>query len=163
MSTFDRALGLVMDLEGGYSNRPLADDPGGETLWGLSRRYNPDMPWPPTKDQAADRYRTHYWNAIQGDLLPWPVALVLFDAAVQHDPVTAIKLLQGALRVLADGVLGPHTRAALNTRSPLDVAEEIIARRMIYYPELPNWGANALGWARRLVTVHREVLRTWAT
>lgn len=160
MSDFERALRFVLDVEGPPSNRPLADDPGGETVYGLARRYNRDMdPWPPTQAQAAERYRVRYWDAIQGDLLPWPVSLVVFDAAVQHAPVTAVQLLQAALRIVADGVLGPATRAALRASAPLEVAEEVIARRGVYYPSLETWAANGLGWSRRLVSLHREALR----
>lgn len=158
--SFARALAFLLrpEIEGGYSNRPLKDDPGGETLWGISRRYNPDLPWPPTHEQVVKRYRDRYWDAIQGDRLPWPVSLAAFDAAVQHAPRDAILLLQLSLRVVADGVLGPQTRAALQAQGALEVAEELIARRAVYYPTLDNWKANALGWSRRLVALHRACL-----
>jgi lysozyme family protein len=39
-TAFDRALARLLEIEGGYVNDP--DDPGGETCWGISRRFHPD-------------------------------------------------------------------------------------------------------------------------
>lgn len=43
MSDFARVLAFVFDVEGIHGDRPPEDDPGGDTWFGLSRRYNPGM------------------------------------------------------------------------------------------------------------------------
>lgn len=157
MTAFDRALRFVLGVEGEHS-APRPGDPH-DTWYGLARTWNQDLPWPPTRAQAAARYRERYWDPIQGDLLPWPVSLVLFDAAVQHDPHDAIEFLQAALGVRVDGILGPATREALRRRDIDAVVDEIIARRHVYYPTLATWPSNRLGWMRRMAALHREAMR----
>lgn len=166
--SLDRALAFLFrpEIEGEHS-APRPGDPH-DTWYGLARTWNQDMDWPPTREQAAQRYRERYWDPIQGDRLPWPVSLVVFDAAVQHGvrgnrnrpgDLGAIEFLQQALGVQADGIIGPATRQALAQRDPGNVADEVIARRLVYYPTLPSWSVNRLGWMRRLVALHREAIR----
>ena len=78
---FDRAFGFLMKWEGGYVNDP--NDPGGETNWGISKRIFPDMDIKNlTKDQALKIYKQFYWDRVDGDNLPWPLDLIVFDTAV---------------------------------------------------------------------------------
>lgn len=153
---FERSLRFLLreDIEGVHS----APRPGDQhdTWFGLARTWHRDMPWPPTREQAAARYLERYWLPVRGDELPWPVCLVLFDGAVQHDPRDSIKRLQEALGLKADGVLGPVTLAAVRKADPVELAKEVVARRMLYYWTLDNLEENDHGWARRLVDLVHE-------
>lgn len=92
-SSFNNAVNKVFTLEGGYvasdgkSNAP--------TNFGINQRANPDIDVKNlTKDQAAQIYKTRYWDAIGGDQLPPKTAEIAFDAAVNQGVDYARKLLQ---------------------------------------------------------------------
>jgi len=162
VTAFDFAVEKVLNIEGVHDQ---GDAVGGDTWYGISRKAHQDIiPWPPSREQAITIYRTSYWDLVRGDEMPPPIALVVFDAAVQHGVRDAIRFLQEALNYMAgarltvDGDLGPLTLAAVRGALPSRVAAEILARRGIYYPTLPNWEDNKLGWSRRLFTVHRAAL-----
>ena len=40
-TTFDEIIEQVLEHEGGYVNDP--DDPGGETKFGIAKKFNPDV------------------------------------------------------------------------------------------------------------------------
>ncbi len=153
MSNFARALEVVLHHEGGYVNHP--NDPGGETIYGISRRSHPDV-WAkgrPTLEDAKRIYHRDYWLPIKADSLPFPVALMVFDTAVNAGNRRAAILLQRALRVTADGSIGPVTLAAANRADTRMLVNHIAAERIVFNSGLSNWGSFGLGWSRRVVDV----------
>jgi lysozyme family protein len=119
MANFDRALQRILTNEGGYVNH--ADDPGGETYCGVSRRYHPDWEgWVrideykaasefpyilhsdrPLKNMVRDFYTQTYWAPVGGDtILYQPLAEELVDIAVHMGVKRAVKYLQRGLNVL---------------------------------------------------------------
>jgi lysozyme family protein len=150
---FDTAFDRLLGFEGGYSNNPA--DPGGETMWGVTRRvalqegYSGDMHFLP-RDTAKAIYRKRYWNAVQADSLPDAVRYDLFDAAVNSGVAQAVKWLQRALDIGEDGVMGPHTIAAAQNADGLRVAVRMNAVRLDFMTSLPTWGSFGRGWARRI-------------
>ncbi len=59
MSDFQIAVNLVLNHEGGYVNNP--SDPGGETNFGIAKRWHPDLDIRNlTKDQASVIYQQQY-------------------------------------------------------------------------------------------------------
>jgi len=125
---FNTALAFAFRFEGQVSNDP--DDHGGLTVYGLSERHHPDVckkalaafnqgNHASAKQIAAEVYQKHYWKKIKADLLDPPVAIALFDCAVNLGPKKAVKLLQTALNrigadVDVDGLMGPATLGAAN-------------------------------------------------
>ena len=88
--SFNIALGFVLRHEGGYVNDPA--DPGGETNFGISKRYHPredikNM----TAKRAGEIYLEEYWIR-DCDMLPFPKDMIFFDTFVNmgHDDATAI-------------------------------------------------------------------------
>jgi lysozyme family protein len=80
---FDRSITFVLQSEGGYTCDP--DDPGGETRWGISKRAYPDLDIKAlTMEQAKEIYLRDYWQKAGCDALPWPLDLIVFDAAVNQ-------------------------------------------------------------------------------
>ena len=124
-------------------------DPGGQTCWGISRRYHPGWPgWQlvdagTTSGQDLERavsafYRVEYTELWA--LLPERVREVAVDTAVNMGHVYAVQCLQDALCRLAgskyvsiDGKLGPQTAAAIKTVDPSALAFTMAAIRMAEY------------------------------
>lgn len=156
-ATFQRAVARVLAAEGGYVNDP--HDPGGETNYGISRRSYPteDIAGM-TPDRATAIYHRDYWTAVRGDELPAPVAIVLFDCAVNQGVRTAIRFLQAACRVEEDGVLGPATLAAVRAADAKGLAGRFLRRRVIGYSTLAGWERYRASWVQRCFDAHRAAL-----
>ena len=89
------------------------------------------------------------------------MALLVFDAAVNSGPDRAIKWLQTALHIAADGVVGPVTIAAARQSSGNGAVllAEYQAQRLLFLTGLPTWRVFGLGWTRRICTIQFEALR----
>ena len=168
MDDFAHCLAFTLVVEGGYSDNPA--DPGnwtggqtgiGElrgTKFGVSAAAYPNLDIANlTEAAAADIYRRDFWQPLQGDTLPLPVALVSFDAAVNAGLHHAILWLQQAAGCTADGVLGPATIAAAKSGDALRVAREALVRRIDFYARLPGWANFGLGWSRRVIALAGEL------
>ena len=150
-SNFDKAFELVIGEEGGYVNDPR--DPGGETKYGIAKRYHPKVDIAAlTLSQAKDIYRRDYWEPAQIDLLPWAVAYVFFDAVVNMGLNTASKLMQEALGEVPDGIIGPRTRAAMIAQgNDIELVVRFQAERGLYYASRGHFDRFGRGWLRRVV------------
>lgn len=93
-SDFESIFRHVLKVEGGY----VANDAGkGETNMGINKSANPDLDIKGmTVDKARQVYKQRYWNAIGGDSLPPQVRAIAFDAAVNHGPSFANKIIAQA-------------------------------------------------------------------
>ena len=79
--SFNKGFILIVGLEGGYSNDP--NDPGGETKFGISKRYNPDVDVKNlTLEGAKQIYLERYWIPAGCDDVPYPMDICLFDGFV---------------------------------------------------------------------------------
>lgn len=149
----ETALTRLHGHEGAYSNHP--DDPGGETMWGVTKRVAEahgyhgnmrDMTW----EQACTIYRKAYWDKAQISRFPEGIQFQLFDAAVNHGIGNAIRFLQRAVGVADDGIVGPVTRHAVNEAATLDVLINFNAERLEFYTRLSTFGTFGRGWTRRV-------------
>jgi lysozyme family protein len=163
MDVFDQAFAFVVGHEGGFAANQA--DPGnwtggrcgaGEcrgTNWGISAAAYPDLDIQAlTELQAKEIYRRDYWDHAGCAALPPPLALLVFDAAVNNGVGRAVRWLQAALGVAQDGVIGPATLAAIAARAGQGAAlcAEFQARRLAFMAGLPTWRTFGAGWARRL-------------
>lgn len=171
---FAQIMPRVLVHEGGKSNDPR--DPGGRTNQGITQRTY--SAWKRnnggqagvvydvfnmTPDERDAIYRTQYWNAVQGDLLPAGVDYAVFDGAVNSGPLQAIKWLQRALGIEADGVLGHQTLDALSADPDNDkLVERISDRRLAFMQALTTWKTYGPGWTTRVLNVE-QVSEAWAT
>lgn len=157
---FEFCIEHVRLMEGGKVDR--ASDPGGPTNHGITQQLLdavqgllPDLPRTVgalTWDEAKRIYRHHFWPAVRGDDLPLGYALVTLDAAVNHGPRRAIRFLQLALGVTADGWIGAGTLAAAHARQTIEVLEECMARRTYFFMLQDSIDDEyGLGWARRVM------------
>ena len=169
MSTFDRALAFVLAREGGYVNDP--DDPGGATNLGITQRTYDNhraqlgMPLRNVRnlglEEAADIYRM-YWLRGRCSRLPAAIAFAHFDACVNHGVAAAARLLQAALGVEVDGVIGKNTVEAAGKRKPEEVVLQMISRREALYDAIvensPSQAKFRKGWHNRLVLLEEAAL-----
>jgi lysozyme family protein len=157
VNLFDYALNLVLKHEGGYVNDPA--DPGGETIYGISRRHHPEA-WAagrPSKAQASLIYRRDYWDRLRCDELPAPVAVLLFDTAVNCGNKRAVQFLQRAISVADDGVLGSVTIGRCRTMDAHTIAQQLADQRMAHYRALSTFGRFGKGWSNRVDDVLEEI------
>ena len=160
---FEKALDFVLDAEGGYTV-----DSGGPTNLGVTKttydEYNrlkgkaKKSVESITRSEAVDVYKTLYWDKIKSDRFVSPLAVTMFDTAVNYGVGGAVKFMQRVLGISADGVWGSKTEAAyvakeksLNTK---DTALRIIKLRYDGRPTLggrynPNGSDNLNGWRNR--------------
>ncbi len=166
MTRFDAAAAIVIGSEGPRSNDPR--DSGGLTVFGHDQASWPDLlaRVPPavraqlprsvddlTRDQATLAYRAGYWDFVRGDDLPAPLALALFDAAVNQGLGWAPAAFQSVLGVAVDGDIGPVTVAAATGASTLDALGAFAWRRDQRYRQAANWSDYGHGWITRLMRV----------
>ncbi len=155
-SVFEQAVGFVLKdrIEGGYAND--ARDPGGETNFGISKRAHPGVNIRElTRDGAIAIYKADYWDKVGCDDLPPRIAVALFDAAVNQGPGIAVKLLQKALGVTADGIVGPLTVAAAERADEGELVVQFLGWRLRRYAFTANASTYMRGWANRVLYLQR--------
>lgn len=153
MSNFDKCIDFILKHEGGYVNHP--DDPGGETNFGIAKRAYPSLDIKNlTVKQAKEIYYKDYWLKLKCDQMPLPVALMVFDSGVNQGLSASAKILQRALRILDDGVIGNKTLDAIELSKPSQLLPEMCARRCNYYAGTRNVDTFGLGWFRRSIACY---------
>lgn len=156
---FLHAINFVLEQEGGYSNHDT--DRGGETIYGLSRKQYPHEDFTAiTKQRVRFLYCQDYYLKTGCQLFSPAISLWLFDSAVQHGPHRAIKLLQQAVDVKDDGLLGPITISAVQYADREWLMSRFLVRRSRFYAQIiANDISQALfykGWFNRLSDVLDE-------
>lgn len=147
--TFATFIDRVLSHEGGYVFDKR--DPGGETQWGISKRSYPALNIKAlTRDQAMAIYRRDFWDAQQCDKLPKAIAFQLLDAVINHSAGNAVRWLQAAVGVVADGAIGPITLAAVRRADPNDLLLRFNAARLEFYASLKTFDHFGRGWTRRV-------------
>lgn len=157
---FDECLALVLKHEGGWVDHP--SDPGGETMMGVTKKVWED--WvghsvPPgsmkklTVKDVAPLYKAKYWDKVRGDDLPDGVDYAVFDYAVNSGISRSVKTLQRCAEVADDGVIGPKTLAAVQSKNPVDLCRCICDNRLAFLRGLKTWPTFGKGWGRRVADV----------
>lgn len=167
MSGFATALPFVLRMEGGYVNDPV--DRGGTTNKGITQRTysawltNQGRPSRPvreiTDEEVEQIYHLCYWSAAKCDALPWPASAAHFDAAVNHGVARAARMLQEALGVKVDGIIGPVTLAAAGSADTQQLVNAMLWIRVDFYYRITAGDQVKFlrGWLRRLLHLRKEV------
>ena len=111
--------------EGEYINHP--NDRGGETKFGISKRWYPNEDIKNLTRERADMILFRdYWKNTNIYQLPDELAdIVLDDSIVQGQP-TAIKNLQRALGIVDDGIIGSNTLNSIKNTDYKTLKEKFI-------------------------------------
>ncbi len=177
MSGFAFAFATVIGNEGGFTTDP--SDPGNwtggasgrgvlrGTKFGISAAAFPTLDIASLSlDQAQTIYRLRYWAPLCAGSMPPPLALLVFDAAVNGGVRRAALLVQETVGVIADGLIGPASLAAIERRvaqADLEwLCAEFQARRLLFMTGLAEWHRFGPGWARRLCRLPFQAMRAAA-
>ena len=166
---FADALAHVLEMEGGFTDDP--DDPGGptnkgvilevfcrhtgRTLNGFTRARRISELREISDTMVEGIYRQRYWTPSMAASMPAPVALMHFDASVNHGLMGAARLLQQALRrqqetIDIDGEIGPLTLHAVGVADPARLITDYAAARRTRYRALPHFWKFGRGWLNRV-------------
>lgn len=152
MANFNDALQIILKHEGGYVNHP--SDPGGETNYGISKRAYPDEDIANlTVERAGELYKRDYWDKVCGDDIPYPVALCVFDTAVNSGVRRASRWLQEVCNSTPDGIIGPNTVGNVNRAWESNhsfVLTSYMDKRLSFLKNLSTWDTFGRGWERRV-------------
>lgn len=161
---FDRSLKHVLAMEGGFSDDPY--DSGGPTNRGITLKDFAD--WKGVSSDAVSRnrliedlkripddtvaaiYATRYWRPASCSHLPPPIALMHFDAAVNHGVGAANIMLQEAAGATRDGVIGPETLGAVSRFAQATLLDRYGERRLARYRSLSTFWRFGKGWLARV-------------
>jgi lysozyme family protein len=154
--SFAACLPIILQSEGGY-----VVDQGGPTNFGITipalQAYL-HQPVTAANIQAltADGpivgplYQADYYNAAHCNELPDGLDLMVFDEAVNEGVGRAIRHLQEAVGVTADGAFGPATRAAVALMDVSTAIRNIHEDNAEYYASLDSmYPQDEKGWAAR--------------
>tara|TARA_B100001250_G_scaffold411458_1_gene440162 strand:+ start:1928 stop:2416 length:489 start_codon:yes stop_codon:yes gene_type:complete len=158
LTTFNEIIEKVLGHEGGYVNDP--DDAGGETKYGIAKRWYPNVDIKNlTIDQAKKIYHQDYWRPAKCDEVPARLRHIYFDMCVNFGRRGAVKVLQEAAnsksknKIDVDGGLGPATLKAIqNLRVDVVRAYRVLRFAKIVIDK-PNQEKFWLGWFRRAIEV----------
>lgn len=146
----DPIVEAVLEREGPKDDNPA--DRGGKTRYGITKPFYTDYLRSVTgnKDASANDFdiealniggaRTIYaWYMKEtriGEIINPDVRGVVFDAAVNHGLKPAVKMLQRALAVDVDGVLGPVTLRAIPLLQGEKLAIHFLTQRLRVYADI---------------------------
>lgn len=158
---FDKAFALTVNSEGGFGNdsRDKGNWTSGivnvgvlkGTKYGISAAAYPNLDIRNlTLEQAKAIYLTDYWQAAGCDKLPEVVRFDHFDMAVNSGVFNAKKILQRAVGVEDDGIVGPKTLAAIAAIAPEKLDKNYSAQRLLFICNLSTWPLYGKGIVRRV-------------
>ena len=154
---FEKSLELVLAHEGGYVHHAL--DPGGRTNLGVTQRVWEDYVGHKvdeqtmrslTKELVAPLYKSRYWDAVHGDQLPSGADYLAFDFSVNAGFFRAIKTIQRALNITADGIISPVTLKAIQDANAEEFINNFAAAKERFYRGLANFPTFGRGWLNRV-------------
>lgn len=148
----------IFAAEGGYVNDP--DDPGGETNYGITKRFYPELDIKNlTKGEAKEIYMKDYYLPMNIDAFQdFSLALHLFDMGVNAGTKTAVKLLQGiGVMLKQDGIVGPKTIKWVNYSDKYKAAYPYV--RADYYARISHKTNYKYlrGWLNRIDNANKFI------
>jgi Glycosyl hydrolase 108 len=144
-------------------------DPGGATMCGITQseydtyRESLDESEQSVKliSQAEGQaiYQMSYWQP-HCPQLPTGLDLSFFDSSVNMGPEEAIRILQSALNINADGIWGPQTAGAVaDIVAVKTVIEAFTARREAVYRTFSTFQFFGADWIRRATEIGNESIQ----
>jgi lysozyme family protein len=162
---FRDCLELVLKHEGGYVDHPK--DPGGRTNLGVTQRVWEEWIGHEVDEKAmraltpalvAPMYEMKYWRTSYCEKLPRGLDLLVFSMAVNAGSGRSVKLLQDAIGVVADGIIGPRTMARINEANVETLIDKFSEARRQFYRGLKTFPVFGKGWLSRTDSERLEAL-----
>lgn len=162
---FRDCLELVLKHEGGYIFHEK--DPGGMTNLGVTKRVWEEWVGHEVDEKAmraltpalvAPMYEMKYWRTSYCEKLPRGLDLLVFSMAVNAGSGRSVKLLQEAIGVVADGVIGPRTMARINEANVETLIDKFSEARRAFYRGLKTFPVFGRGWLNRTDKERLEAL-----
>jgi len=153
---FEQSLKMLLKHEGNYSFHP--DDPGGETMKGVTRAVYEQWVGRQVMDgemktltdaDVAPIYKTNYWDRIRADELPSGLDFAAFDWAVNSGTGRPAKVIQKYISAKQDGAIGPKTLALVAENDPANMIQYLYEQRQKFYERLKTFETFGKGWTRR--------------
>ena len=152
--SFQRIIQKVLKHEGGYVNDK--DDLGGETNFGITKRWYPDIDIANlTEREAIDIYYKDYWLPSKAEKLPTTLQYPYFDTVVNTGQKQAVRILQQAcndknfFKIDEDGLIGAKT---ISASAKLE-QDRFISYRILFYSKVisdkPKQKKFWYGWFKR--------------
>jgi lysozyme family protein len=162
---------MIQRYEGGYGWNHT--DPGGPTKYGITcfdlakhRHQHMDSMtrWAPfvqamSLAEADEIYDDYYAIPCAFDELHTGADCVVFDFGVNSGPSRAIKHAQYIVGTFADGVIGPHTLAAINAYDAEQFIVKLCGARLTFLQSLHTWSTFGAGWSSRVRDLRAYALR----
>jgi lysozyme family protein len=148
MAIWERCYTKTLKFEGGFQNNPkdIGNWTGGQigvgelkgTKYGISAKSYPNLDIENlTQDQAIAIYRRDYWDKLRlGEIDSNRIAWKIFDLSVNMGRRTATHILQKAVGVTVDGIIGHQTLEAVNKADVNLVMNEIVRLQQEHYEEI---------------------------
>jgi lysozyme family protein len=158
----DVALPLILVFEGSaFTNHK--NDRGGATRYGIIQtvygtyRTNKGLITQSVKDitlqEVQDIYYVGYWVSAKCQDMPGKLSIAVFDTTVNSGKGRSIKILQQAIGVAVDGIIGQETLQKLKSLDDTAVANRYIDTRENFYHAIvdhdPTQSVFLKGWLRR--------------
>ena len=159
--SFDKCFDRATDHEGGF--QVMHDDHGnwtsgvvGEgilkgTKFGISAMSYPRIDIKNlTVESAKYIYYSEWWEPLRINNLSFAIQYQMFDAAINHGRVSATKMLQRAVGVNDDGIIGSLTLAAKDKMELDDLLMLFIAERIEFFTQIKKFNLYGKGWMNRM-------------
>lgn len=151
---------FIQSWEGGFANHP--QDPGGATMKGVTlatfrQVFGADKTVNDLKNITDEQwhtiYKKYYWDRWKADQIRSQSIANLVVDFVWASGKYGITKVQELLGVKVDGIVGPKTLDALNSRDRLVLYNQIFATRKKYIESLKTYPTFGKGWMRRLNSI----------
>jgi lysozyme family protein len=107
---------------------------------------------------VAPMYEMKYWRTSYCEKLPRGLDLLVFSMAVNAGSGRSVKLLQEAIGVVADGIIGPRTMARINEANVETLIDSFSEARRQFYRGLKTFPVFGKGWLSRTDSERLEAL-----
>ncbi len=155
---FNKAFSNLIKLEGEYVND--ADDAGGETKFGISKKWYPHLDIKNlSRNDAMKIYYDDFWKCGPFEKLKnESIAVKLFELTVNIGQKHAGKCIQRALRccgyqIAEDGIIGTETISKTNTANYVELLASLRSEAAGYYrlvaEKKPDNAKFLEGWLKR--------------
>jgi lysozyme family protein len=170
LSNWDKSFDMVIAHEGGFTNdqrdsgNHLPDGRQGCTMWGCTQtnweayvghKVTQDDMRALKKEDVKPLYKRDYWDAVKGDELPSGVDYAAFDFAINAGAKRSRVMLQRALGVADDGIIGNNTMNAIKAANGEQFLNKFSEAKTNFYKSLSNFNVYGTGWLRRVADVQK--------